>query len=244
MALGLLVPAFNEAAKIGAVLDAVPARVAEHDVTVIVVDDGSTDGTAAVAADKGATVHVQPENGGKGLALRRGMDEAGELKLDALVWMDSDGQHRPEDLERIVRPILDGSAAMVVGSRYMSRSRSKAPLNRRLVRQATIEAIRHITGRSLTDPFSGYRAFSPEAVEAIELCGNQYESELEALFCVSRAALPVLEVPIDRIYGPDTSKMGFHRGRILGRMAVMAGYVRTIRAAWSGKDERIRTTID
>jgi glycosyltransferase involved in cell wall biosynthesis len=243
MAVVLIVPAFNEATKIGGVLDAVPTRVFGHDVVVMVVDDGSTDGTAAVAASRGAIVFSQPTNGGKGLALQRGMGESRNLGFDVTVWMDSDGQHRPDLLYRLVGPVLDGKASMVVGSRYLGPSPKKAPLNRRLVRRGAIGAVRRIAGVSLTDPFSGYRAFSPEAIDAIDLCGSRYESELEALFCVRRADLEVLEVPIDRIYGPDTSKMGFHRGRMLGRLTVVAGYARTIMDAWSDQQERTGTSV-
>lgn len=243
MAVGLIVPAFNEATKIGPILDAVPETVSGEALVVMVVDDGSTDETASVASAAGAVVLAQEKNGGKGLALRRGMAETKNLGFRALVWMDSDGQHRPEDLERLVRPVLDGSVGMVVGSRYLGRSSSKAPLNRRMVRKATIAAVRSITGQRLTDPFSGYRAFSPEAAASIELCGDRYESELEAMFCVCSAGLAVVEVPIDRVYGPDTSKMGFHKGRIIGRMSVVSGYAKTIVQAWLGDDEKARTAV-
>lgn len=243
MALGVVIPAFNEAEKIGAVLADMPEKVNGHDVLVLVVDDGSTDGTSEVASRMGVEVYIQKPNQGKGAALRRGMEEAKVLPLDVLVWMDSDGQHRPKDLARITLPVLAGEADMVVGSRYMTPSKTKAPLNRRLVRDSTIRAVRQITGEILTDPFSGFRAFSRRAVAAIELCGNGYESELEALFCVARAGLTVQETPIDRIYGPNTSKMGFHRGRILGRMTVIGGYARTVAREWVAGDQRTRTAI-
>jgi glycosyltransferase involved in cell wall biosynthesis len=243
MTVGLLVPAFNEEEKLGAVLDAVPRILGGHGVVVMVIDDGSTDSTARVARDHGATVYQQSQNGGKGTALRRGMRELRTLNLDVVVWMDSDGQHRPQDLDQLTAPILDGRAAMVVGSRYMSRSEAEAPLNRRLVRRLTIQAIRKLTGLTLTDPFSGFRAFSPEAVDAIDLCGDKYESELEALFCVSREGLPIMEIAIERIYGPDTSKMGYHRGRILGRLSVVTGYAKTISSEWAGRTDRVRATV-
>lgn len=238
MALGVVIPAFNEAATIDAVLSGLPGKIEGREVVVIVVDDGSTDDTAAVAGRHGVTVIRGATNVGKGCALRTGMEEAASLDLDAVVWMDSDGQHLPGDLGTIAAPVLDGTADMAVGSRYMSPTAIKAPLNRRMVRGATIAAIRAFTGITLTDPFSGYRSFSPRAAATIDLVGHSYESELEALFSVWQAGLAVKEIPISRIYCPNTSKMGFHRGRLLGRLDVIRGYARTIVRAVRARTEK------
>jgi glycosyltransferase involved in cell wall biosynthesis len=238
MSLGVVIPAFNEAATIDAVLEGLPGKIDGHDVVVIVVDDGSTDDTAAIAERRDVTVIRSAENVGKGCALRTGMEETAPLDLDAVVWMDSDGQHLPGDLEAVAAPVLKGSADMVVGSRYMSPAVSKAPLNRRMVRGATIPAIRAATGITLTDPFSGYRSFSPRATASLDLKGDCYESELEALFSVWRSGLVVEETPISRIYGRGTSKMGFHRGKLLGRIHVIRGYVRTILRAVMTRSEK------
>lgn len=240
MTLGIIIPAFNEGRSIGSVLAGMPDSVEGHRVVAVVVDDGSTDDTGAVAEAFGARVLRQPENGGKGCALRLGMEEVAGLGMVPIVWMDADGQHRPEDLRSVVGPVVRGEADMVVGSRYLQPSPSKAPLDRRLVRRATISAIRRITGLNLTDPFSGYRCFSPAAAGAVSLEGDCYESELEALFGVWSAALHVMEVPIPKVYGPNTSKMGFHRGRIRGRADVIRGYARTImRAATTSRTREL-----
>lgn len=228
MILGVVIPAFNEETTIGVVLDCIPDSVEGRPVRVIVVDDGSTDATAEVAAQHDVTVIRSTLNKGKGSALRLGMEEAKGFALDAVVWMDSDGQHLAADLPNVVGPVLAGAADMVVGSRYDSSSASKAPLNRRAVRRSAVVAIKGITGLTLSDPFSGYRCFSPDAVDVLDLKGDRYESELEALFCVWRSGLTVEEVPIPRIYAPGTSKMGFHRGPLRGRLDVVGGYTRTI----------------
>lgn len=228
MALGVVIPAFNEETTVGVVLADMPEVVEGHDLRVIVVDDGSTDTTAETAARHDVTVVRSPRNKGKGSALRLGMGEANGFDFDAIVWMDSDGQHLAEDLGRVVQPVLAGDADMVVGSRYMTPTRTTAPMNRRVVRKAAAAAIRWITGIRLSDPFSGFRCFSPRAVAALDLTGDGYESELEALFSIWRAGQTVLEVPIQKIYGPGMSKMGFHRGRVRGRLVVVGGYARTI----------------
>lgn len=228
-------PAFNEGSKIGDLITSMPSDVHGHSIELMVVDDGSTDDTVEVALSRGATVLTTRVNGGKGSALQRGMAYVATLGFDAIVWMDSDGQHRPESLTLLTAPVLLGDAGMVVGSRYLSPSASKAPLNRRVVRRSAIGAIHRITGCRLTDPFSGFRCFSPEAAEVVDLRGNGYESELEACFAVNRAGFEVIEVPIPRIYGPDTSKMGHRHGDLLGRLVVVGGYARTVFNAWMSK---------
>ncbi len=239
MTVAIIIPAFNEAGKIGAVLGAMPERVLDHDLVVCVVDDGSNDGTGEDARAAGAHVIRQPVNIGKGCALRRGMSEVLPLEPEAVVWMDSDGQHRPEDIPKLVGPVVDGSADMVVGSRYLIPVSNRAPLNRRLVRMAAIAAIRRITGLETTDPFSGFRCFSPRTIDAMHLVGDCYESELEATLSLSKAGFTVVEVPIPRVYGPGTSKMGFRHGRLRGRLEVIRGYTRTIVAAASEERELV-----
>lgn len=228
-------PAFNEAPKIAGVIDSVPVDVLGRRIVLVVVDDGSTDTTADVATDLGATVLRLTQNRGKGSALKRGLSSIRDLGLEAVVWMDSDGQHSTVSLPDLVGPVLDGSADMVVGSRYLSPSPTRAPFNRRLIRRLAVAVIRRMTGLTLSDPFSGYRCFSPAAVDTLDLRGDCYESELEALFCVWRAGMVVTEVPVEKIYGPDTSKMGHHRGRLRGRLAVVGGYARTMLSAASSQ---------
>ncbi len=225
--LGVIVPAFNEARRLGDVLGSMPRTVENAEVEVIVVDDGSSDGTGDVARSHGVTVITQTPNQGKGAALCRGLDYVRVHGFEAMVWMDADGQHLPSSLRDLVRPVVAEGFDLCVGSRYLdSHQPSSAPLNRRLVRKATVRAVERITGFPVTDPFSGYRCFSKAAIDVLELEGCGYESELESTFAVARAGLSFVEIPIPRIYGPDTSKMA-HRGRF----EVITGYSRTIRDA-------------
>ncbi len=238
MTIALLMPAFNEQGTIGEVIERLPSHVRNRPVRVTVIDDGSTDATAAIARQAGAEVISNPANNGKGWALRRGLRQIKEIDPEAVVWMDSDGQHQPEALESIAESVLDGSADMVVGSRYLASSQIKAPLNRRLVRWAAIRAIASLTGFRLTDPFSGYRCFSAAAVQALKLTGDRYECELEAFFSVIQANLSVKEVPIPRLYSGHCSKMGHSGGRVLGRSRVVLGYLRTLLAQGSNRSSQ------
>jgi hypothetical protein len=119
--------------------------------------------------------------------------------------------------------------ALAIGSRFLSDpSRGPTPLNRYLVRKLLVAALQATLGRSYTDPCCGYRCFSLQALEAIRLRGNRYQSELEALFEAAIHGLSVVEVPVRRDYPPGCSKMGAQFGRLAGRVWVIGQYVSMI----------------
>jgi glycosyltransferase involved in cell wall biosynthesis len=225
----VVVPAFNEADRLRALLPRIPARLFGMPVQVIVVSDGSTDGTEAVALDHGAALVRLPRHRGKGAALRAGLARAMELDPSQLVTMDADGQHDPADLEHLVRPVIAGECALAAGSRFLpDGSRGPSPLNRYLVRKILIAALRATIGRTYTDPCCGYRCFSVQALQAIRLRGDHYQSELEALFEAAIHGLSVVEVPVRAYYPAGCSKMGARFGRLAGRVWVIGQYAFTI----------------
>ena len=227
--IAVVVPAFNEADRLRTLLPRIPAHLFSVPVQVIVVSDGSTDGTEAVALDHGAVLVRLPRHRGKGAALRAGFARALELDPSALVTMDADGQHDPADLERLVQPVMAGMCALAIGSRYLSdRSRGPSPLNRYLVRKTLVATLQAILGRTYTDPCCGYRCFSVQALRAIRLRGNHYQSELETLFEAAIHGLSAVEVPVRGDYPPGSSKMGAQFGRLVGRLWVISQYVSTI----------------
>ena len=227
--IAVVVPAFNEADRLRTLLPRIPASLFGVPVRVIVVSDGSTDGTEATALDHGAIlVHLESHRG-KGAALRSGLARAMELDPSCLVTMDADGQHDPADLERLVWPVMVEEGALATGSRFLSDpSRGRTPLNRYLVRKALIVALQATLGRTYTDPCCGYRCFSLQALQAIRLQGDRYQSELEALFEAAIHGLRVVEVPVRKKYPPGWSKMDAPFGRLVGRAWVIAQYVSTI----------------
>jgi glycosyltransferase involved in cell wall biosynthesis len=227
--IAVVIPALNEADGLRILLPRIPACLFGLPVQVVVVSDGSTDGTDVVARDQGAVLVSLPTHRGKGAALRAGFARARELGPALLVTMDADGQHDPADLERLVQPVMAGACALAVGSRFLSDpSRGPAPLNRYLVRKVLIAALRATLGRTYTDPCCGYRCFSFQALQAIRLQGNHYQSELEALFEAAIHGLSVVEVPVRGDYPPGSSKMGAQFGRPAGRVWVIGQYVWTI----------------
>jgi len=232
--IAVVVPAFNEADRLRTLLPRIPACLFGVPVQVIVVSDGSTDGTEAVAPDHGAVLVRLPKHRGKGAALRAGFARAMELDPAQLVTMDADGQHDPADLERLVQPAMTGECALAAGSRFLpDPSRGPQPLNRYLVRKALVAALRAALGRTYTDPCCGYRCFSVQALRAIRLRGDHYQSELEALFEAAIHGLSVVEVPVRADYPPGSSKMGARFGRLAGRAWVIGQYVSTItRKTW------------
>jgi glycosyltransferase involved in cell wall biosynthesis len=227
--IAVVVPAFNEADRLRILLPRIPACLFGAPIQVIVVSDGSTDGTEAVARDQGAFIVGLPRHRGKGAALRAGFAQASELGPSLLVTMDADGQHDPADLERLVQPVMAGEYALAAGSRFLSDpSRGPAPLNRYLVRKVLVAVLRAALGRTYTDPCCGYRCFSFQALQAIRLQGDHYQSELEALFEAAIHGLSVVEVPVRGEYPAGSSKMGARFGRLAGRVWVISQYVWTI----------------
>lgn len=227
--ISVIMAAYNEERPLRAVLASMPANLCGHSIEILVVDDGSTDGTSDVARSFGCDVIRFDENRGKGAAIRRGLESLRASDCDAIVLMDSDGQHDPEAIERLLDPILEGEADLVVGSRYLTtRRRGSTPLNRYIVRTVTVAVIRRFFDVTISDPYSGFRALTPETAGLLQCRGNRYEGELEMIFTARHSQLRIQERPVPKIYGAEMSKMGSRRGAFLGRLDVLCGYIRTI----------------
>ena len=221
----LVIPAFNEAEGLRALLPGVPGRLFGHVVSVMVVCDGSTDGTCRVAGDLGAEVLKLDENSGKGAAIKTGASALADRDYDAVVVMDGDGQHRVSDLPAVVRPVLEHRADVSIGSRYaIDSKRGPTPLNRFVVRSVFSRFMSSRLTQPVTDPFSGFRCMSKPAFEAVGLTGDRYEGELEVRFGAEAKGFTVTEVPIRRVYNGAQSKMGATGGRL----RVIRGYVKTV----------------
>jgi glycosyltransferase involved in cell wall biosynthesis len=189
----LFLPARDEAPRIGAVLERVPDAVGGHPVVTIVVDDGSTDGTADVAIGAGAKV-VDAGGIGLGGAVRAGLAAATSLDAVAVAFCDADGEYDPAELPQLIRPILDGRADYVVGSRFAGRIRRMHP-HRRVGNRVLTVAVRLLTRQPVTDGQSGYRALSGEAAAAAEVIHDYNYAQVLTLDLV-RKGFRYHEVPI------------------------------------------------
>jgi glycosyltransferase involved in cell wall biosynthesis len=187
-------PAYNEAENVGAVIHAMPSEVGGHHVVPIVVDDCSDDGTADAAREAGALVASLPIRRGGGLALRVGYDVALKLGADIVVTMDADGQHQPEELPILVKPILEGQADHVNGSRMLG-DFERGPLIRHLGVHFFSWVVTLLTGQRVTDISSGYRATRADTLRRLILEQDQFwtsEVTIEAL----RQRARIVEVPV------------------------------------------------
>lgn len=198
-----VIPAYNESAVLSDVVRQVRNFVDE----VVVVDDGSTDMTTAVAKAAGATVLRHLVNCGQGAALRTGTDYALAGGADLIVHFDADGQQNPLEIDSLVRPVLDGQVEVVLGSRFLS-TQNKVPLLRRLILKGGIIFTRFFSGVRLTDVHNGFRVLSRRAAEKIEISQDRMAHASEIIDQIIRHQLSYLEKPVSVRYTPYSQGKG------------------------------------
>lgn len=212
----VVIPAYNEERFIGSVV----LKVRKFPVQVIVVDDGSSDDTRDVALAAGATVICHTANRGKGQALNSGFAEARKLNPAAIVMIDGDGQHLPEQMEKLVRPILEQGADIVIGSRYLQKPEG-VPAHRVLGHRFFNLVTRTTSGVKASDSQSGYRAFSPKAYNADLFHTSNFTVESEMQFLAREHGLKVVDVPITIRYTDKPKRSPWQQG-----MSVLNGILR------------------
>ncbi len=210
--------AFNEEEHLGSLV----LKARKYSAEVIVVNDGSSDGTAEIARLAGATVISHTTNRGKGAAVRTILSEVKQRPPPALVLLDADGQHNPDEIPLLAGAVLDGGYDLVVGTRRGQRHRT--PFYRRVgqnVLSFSTGLASH--GSRVKDSESGFRALSPRAVREIELTENGFAIETEMIVKAAEKGLKITEVPISTIYTRDGSTQNpFRHGlSVLGRIINM-----------------------
>jgi glycosyltransferase involved in cell wall biosynthesis len=196
------IPAFNEEKNIAAVVVAAQRFVDE----VVVCDDGSTDLTGEIAKRLGAVVVRHERNMGYGASLRSLFGKARELDADVVITLDGDGQHNPDAIPQIVKPILDGKADIVVGSRFLDeKSRNIIPGFRRNGIKLITRVTKAASFDNVTDAQSGYRAYSKKALGLISPVEKGMGASTEILLKAKEHELSVSEVPVVVSYGKDSS---------------------------------------
>lgn len=191
-----IVPAFNEEASLPAVLRSLRAEAADFD--IVVVNDGSTDGTSAAArAFAGVKVVDLPQNIGIGGAVQTGFLFARAGGYDLAVQVDGDGQHRPSEIAKIAAPVLSGAADAAIGSRFVQKATFRGnPFRRAGIR--IFQALNALLlGERITDSTSGFRAFNRRAIEVLSVTYPDDYPEPEAIYILKRKGLRIVEVPVE-----------------------------------------------
>ena len=194
------IPAYNEEKNIAKII----IKLKKITDSIIVCDDGSSDMTSEIAKNLGVIVISHKKNMGYGAAIRTIFEKSAEIGSDILVTFDADGQHRIEDVSRVLHPLENSEADIVIGSRFLGKQ-SNVPNYRKL----GIKVITQITNSSiktkLTDSQSGFRAYSKQVLSKISLSEIGMGISTEILIKASSKGLRITEVPITILYSGDTS---------------------------------------
>ena len=194
-----IIPAYNEEVALGSII----LRTLQYVDEVIIVNDGSDDKTVEVARLAGAEIINHATNLGKGEALKSGFSAIGDV--DVVVTIDGDGQHNPDEIPSLIKPVIEDGADLVNGSRYMNGPEENTPAYRRVGQQVLDNATNISAGIKVTDSQSGFRAFSPAACECFRFYDTGFGIESEMLVDVAEAGLKIVEVPITVRYDVDGS---------------------------------------
>ncbi len=189
-----IVPAYNEAEAIEAVIDEL--RSVDPDLAIVVVDDGSVDGTAARAEHAGADVVRLPYNLGIGGAMQTGYQYARDHGFQLAIQVDGDGQHDPREIAALIEPVVSGEADMAVGTRFAGGRRYRPPFARRIGIQVFARIVSVIIRQRVTDTTSGFRAVNRLGIVLFASDYPHDYPEVETTVLVHRHRLRMVEVPV------------------------------------------------
>ena len=201
----IVMPAFNEAGSLGEVL----GKLARFPWNIVVVDDGSSDGTAKQAV--GPRVHLCRHliNLGQGAALQTGIRYALQNGARYIVTYDADGQHRPEDIENLLRPVVSGQYDVALGTRFAhTESIRSIPPTRRFLLRAAAAYTKWTVGLPVTDTHNGLRAFSAKAAERLRIVQNRMSHATEILHQIRQHGMKFVEVPVHIRYTAYSVRKG------------------------------------
>jgi glycosyltransferase involved in cell wall biosynthesis len=202
----VLIPAYNEAGNIAATIAGVRRVVPEYD--ILVVDDGSRDGTAAAARSAGAVVLSHHFNMGYGVTIQTGYKYAAGKGYDYLVQLDGDGQHDPAGIPVLLAPVLAGDSDFAVGSRFLGADSYRPPFFRRLGIALFRKLVTVIIGRTITDPTSGFQAFNRDVIRffTTDVFPCDYP-DADMLVTLNMAGFRIVELPVRMFANPDGRSM-------------------------------------
>ena len=194
-----IIPAYNAAKSLAPLLE----RMRPLGLDVVVINDGSTDDTAAVAARAGTLVITHLRNRGKGAALRTGFAYALQSGYEAVVTLDSDGQHDPSEIPKLLEAAAKPDGAMVVGRRVFDAP--MMPFARRSTNRFMSWLISKMAGAPMPDSQCGFRVIRRDALATLRLSSRRFDIETEMLLAAARGKWPIRFVPIRTIYEDHAS---------------------------------------
>jgi len=194
------IPAFNEEKNIASII----LKLQKITENIIVCDDGSQDMTSEIAKKCGTELIKHNKNLGYGAAIRSIFLKAREMDIDALVTFDADGQHRIEDIKKVVKPIEDKIADIVIGSRFLKNG-SKIPKYRKIGIKTITGLTNVVTGMKISDSQSGFRAYNKKTLENINPSDFGMGISTEILIKAKKMNCRIIEIPIVVLYNGDTS---------------------------------------
>jgi glycosyltransferase involved in cell wall biosynthesis len=209
-----LIPAFNEEKRIAEVIHGVRRHVPD----IIVVDDGSCDATAEHAEKSGAQVIRHGANKGKGMALRTGFGHALSRGYSAVLTLDGDGQHSPDEIVKFLSAFETGSGDIIIGARMWDRT--AIPRYRYIPNRIGIFCISRAAGCRIDDTQSGFRLYRREVLEKITLATTGFETETEVLIRAGKAGFRIHSLPVSAIYHKDY-KTNFRPIRDFYRISIL-----------------------
>ena len=194
------IPAYNEEKSIALII----TKLKKITDSIIVCDDGSSDMTAEISKNLGVTVISHKKNMGYGVAINSIFQKSKELNVDLLVTFDADGQHRVEDVQKVIEPIKNNVADLVIGSRFLDK-KSDVPNYRKIGIKVITKVTNASMRKKLTDSQSGFRAYNGQVLSQISPSDMGMGISTEILIKSSSKGLRIMEVPITILYSGNTS---------------------------------------
>jgi len=213
MKIFIVIAAYKETGSIGKVVK----NLRKSYKNIIVVDDGSKDGTSEEAKNSGAIVLNHVINRGQGAALQTGITCALDNKADIIVTFDADGQHQVKDLKKMIPLVVSGKYDVILGSRFLKGAK-KIPSGRKFLLRGSIIFQRFLYGVKLTDAHNGLRVLSRKAAQNINITSDKMEHASEIAEQIFKKKLKYKEVPVDILYNDETLDKG--HGSFFGAMKI------------------------
>lgn len=196
-----VIPAYNEETNLALLI----TKLKKQNINIIIIDDGSTDRTAAVAKSQGVFLISHPLNQGKGSALRDGFQLALGRDYEQIITLDADGQHNPDEIPLFINRISNSQAGIVVGNRL--HLPTGMPLSRLAVNRIFSRIVSKLCGQNIPDALCGYRIIRKEVLKSITLHTDRFDIEPEVLIKASKKGFKIESVNIESIYAGEYSKI-------------------------------------